>query len=152
MSDGSGTTPDRSRSPEEAAIPPADAVIPPPPPEIPVPDGLLNPPPSEIPVADAVIPPPPPEVRLRSAERPRPTILDGDQPAAVADDWAKPSVAPAVPTSGGYRGLTVAIFAFLLLLLVGAVVLGIYLLSTGSFPFLADDDSVAGPLLLTPLF
>ena len=142
MSDGSGTTPDRSRSPEEAAIPPADAVIPPPPPEIPVPDGLLNPPPSEIPVADAVIPPPPPEVRLRSAERPRPTILDGDQP----------SVAPAVPTSGGYRGLTVAIFAFLLLLLVGAVVLGIYLLSTGSFPFLADDDSVAGPLLLTPLF
>lgn len=151
MSDGSGTNPDETRRPEEAAIPPADAVIPPPPPEIPIPDGLLTPPPAETPAADAVIPPPPPEARLRSSERPRPAILEGDQPAAVADDWAKPSVAPEVPTSGGYRGLTVAIFAFLLLLLVGAVVLLVYLLSTGSFPF-PVSDAAAVPFALTPLF
>jgi hypothetical protein len=139
MSDGSGTTPDQSLPPEEPVIAPADAVIPPPPPEIPIPDGLLSPPPSEGSIPDAVIPPPPPEARLRSAERPRPAILQGDQPAAVADDWAKPSVAPEVPTSGGYRGLTVAIFAFLLILLAAAVVTGIYLLSTGRFPFVAFD-------------
>lgn len=151
MSDGSGTTPDQSRSPEEAVVPPADAVIPPPPPEIPIPEGLLNPPPAEIAVADAVIPPPPPEARLRSSERSRPAILEGDQPAAVADDWAQPSVAPEVPTSGGYRGLSVVIFAFLLLLLVGAVVVGIYLLSTGSFPFFVFNDAAAGPLRLAPL-
>ncbi|WP_223622839.1 hypothetical protein [Microbacterium sp. EST19A] len=145
MSDGSGTTPD------EPVIPPADAVIPPPPPEIPIPEGLLTPPPSEIPVPDAVIPPPPPEARLRSADRPRPAILDGDQPAAVADDWSKPSVAPEVPTSGGYRGLTIAIFAFLLLLLFGAVVVGIYLLSSGAFPF-PVSDAAAVPFAITPLF
>jgi hypothetical protein len=143
MSDGSGTTPDQSLPPEEPAIAPADAVIPPPPPEIPIPDGLLSPPPLESSIPDAVIPPPPPEARLRSAERPRPAILEGDQPAAVADDWAKPSVAPEVPTSGGYRGLTVVIFAFLLLLLVSAVVAGIYLLSTGSFPFFVFGDAAA---------
>ncbi|KJQ55471.1 hypothetical protein [Microbacterium sp. SA39] len=151
MSDGSGTTPDQSLSPEEPAIAPADTVIPPPPPEIPIPDGLLTPPPSEGSVPDPVIPPPPPEARLRSSERPRPAILQGDQPAAVADDWAKPSVAPEVPTSGGYRGLTVAIFAFLLLLLLGAVAVGIYLLSTGSFPFFTFGAASA-PNDLTPLF
>lgn len=151
MSDGSGTTPDEPRSPEEAAIPPADAVIPPPPPEIPIPEGLLTPPPSEIPVADAVIPPPPPETRLRSSERPRPAILEGDAPAAVAEDWAKPSVAPVEPTSGGYRGLTVAIFAFLFLLLAVAVGLLVFLLSTGSFPFVVFDDAAASSVL-TPLF
>ena len=139
MSDGSGTTPEEPVTPEEPAIAPADAVIPPPPPEIPIPEGLLTPPPAEIPVPDAVIPPPPPEARLRSSERPRPAILEGDQPAAVADDWAKPSVAPEVPTSGGYRGLTVAIFAFLLILLAAAVATGIYLLSTGRFPFMVFD-------------
>ncbi len=151
MSDGSGTTPDEPVTPEEPAIAPADVVIPPPPPEIPIPEGLLNPPPTESSVPDAVIPPAPVEARLRSAERPRPAILDGDQPAAVADDWSKPSVAPEVPTSGGYRGLTVAIFAFLFLLLVVAVVLLVYLLSTGSFPFPVSDAAVV-PIGLTPLF
>lgn len=146
MSDGSGTTP------EEPAIRPADAVVPPPPPETPIPEGLLTPPPSEIPVADAVIPPPPPEARLRSAERPRPALLEGDQPAAAADDWAKPSVAPEVPTSGGYRGLTVAIFAFLFALFAIAIGLLIYLLSTGSFPFVVfDTDAAALSFALTSL-
>lgn len=151
MSDGSGTTSEEPVTPDEPAIAPADAVIPPPPPEIPIPEGLLTPPPSEIPVADAVIPPPPPEARLRSSERPRPSILEGDQPAAVAEDWAKPSVAPAVPTSGGYRGLTVAIFAFLFLLFAVAVGLLIYLVSTGSFPFVVFDASVSSSVL-TQLF
>ena len=151
MSDGSGTNPDQSRSPEEAAIPPADAVIPPPPPEIPIPEGLLTPPPPANPVPDAVIPPPPPEARLRSADRPRPAILEGDQPAAVADDWSKPSVAPEVPTSGGYRGLTIVIFAFLLVLLVAAIIGGVYLLSTGTFPFVVFD-AAPGAFAVTPLF
>lgn len=147
------STPEEARIQGEQAIPPADAVIPPPPPEIPIPADLLTPPPLDIPPASAVIPPPPPETLRRSSDRPRPAILDGPQPAAVAEDWAKPSVAPEVPTSGGYRGLTVAIFAFLLLLLVAAVSVGIYLLSTGSFPFVAFDlDAAALALPLTPLF
>lgn len=143
MSDGSGTSPQESGIPDESAIPPADAVIPPPPPEIPIPDGLLAPP-SEIPPADAVIPPPPPATR-RSFDRPRPTpaILEGEQPAAVADDWAQPSVAPEVPTSGGYRVLTIVIFAFLFLLFVAAIVVGVYLLNTTSFPFAGADATVS---------
>ena len=175
MSDVSGTNPDPPITPEEPEIAPADVVIPadpdapvtseepeiapadivipPPPPEIPIPEGLLNPPPSEIPVADAVIPPPPPET-LRRSDRPRPTpaILEGDQPAAAADDWSQPSVAPEVPTSGGYRGLTVAIFAFLFALLVVAIVLLAYLLGTGRYPFFVFDDAAALTAVLTPLF
>jgi hypothetical protein len=154
MSDVSGTNPDQPDAADEPLIPPADVVIPPPPPEIPIPDGLLTPPPEpEIASADAVIPPPPPET-LRRSDRPRPTpaLLDAEPPPAVAEDWAKPSVAPEVPTSGGYRGLTVAIFAFLFVLLVAAIVTGAYLLNTGRFPFVVFDDATAGPLSFMLLF
>lgn len=139
MSGDGSANQDRPDPTGEPDIAPADAVIPPPPPEIPIPDDLLTPPPSESSVPDAVIPPPPPETRRRSADRTRPTpsVLEGEQPAAAADDWAEPSVAPQVPTSGGYRGLTIAIFTFLLLLLVAAVAVLIYLVSSGSFPFVA---------------
>lgn len=128
--------------PEEPVITPAAEVIPPPPPDIPIPDGLLAPPP-EIPPADVVIPPSSPATR-RGSDRPRPTpaILTVAPPAAVADDWAKPSVAPEVPTSGGYRAFTVVIFAFLFLLLVAAIVTGVYLLNTTGLPF-ADVDGAA---------
>ncbi|WP_337001338.1 MULTISPECIES: hypothetical protein [unclassified Microbacterium] len=160
MSDVSGTTPDEPigpegaeapmeiGTPEEPLIPPADVVIPPPPPEIPVPDGLLAPPPAEIPPADAVIPAPPPETRRRSAEHRRatPAARDEDQPSAAADDWALPSVAPEVPTSGSYRVLTVVIFAILILLLVAAVGVGIFLLNTVGLPF----AGAAADLALTP--
>ena len=148
MTDGSGTNPVEPVTPEEPVIAAADVVIPPPPPEIPIPEGLLTPPPSDTAVPDAVIPPPPPEARLRSSDRPRPAILEGDQPAAVADDWAQPSVAPEVPTSGGYRGLTVAIFAFLFALLVVAVVLLVFLLSTERYPFVVFDAAQAVGMVL----
>ncbi|WP_226534148.1 hypothetical protein [Microbacterium paraoxydans] len=147
MSDISGTTPEEPIGPEEGGvpeeplIPPAEAVIPPPPPDIPIPDGLLSPPPSAaIPPADAVLPPPPSETRRRS-DRPRPTpaILDGEPPAAVADDWARPSVAPEAPTSGSYGGLTVAIFVFLFVLLIAAIGLVVFLLNTVSFPWAGAD-------------
>ncbi|MEU4014442.1 hypothetical protein AB0E56_04170 [Microbacterium sp. NPDC028030] len=144
MSDSGGTHPEEPASPEEPSIPPADVVIPPPPPEIPIPEGLLAAPPSaDIPAADAVIPSPPAETRRRS-DRPRPTpaILEGEPPAAVADDWAQPSVAPEVPTSGGYGGLTVAIFVFLFLLLIGAVVLIVFLVNVVGFPFAGGDVAV----------
>jgi hypothetical protein len=161
MSDVSGTTPeepvgpegsvvpDEIGNPEESLIPPADEVIPPPPPEIPIPDGLLAPPPAEIPPADAVIPPPPPETRRRSAERrATPAVLDGEQPSAAADDWARPSVAPVEPTSGTYRGLSVVIFAVLILLLVAAIGTGIFLLTTVGLPF---AGAVAGFAVTPPL-
>ncbi|WP_447948649.1 hypothetical protein [Microbacterium maritypicum] len=140
-------SPDGVEVPDEPLIPPADVVIPPPPPEIPIPEGLLTPPPSDVPstasTLDAVIPPPPPATR-RGSDRPRPTpaILEGEPPAAVADDWALPSVAPEVPTSGGYRVLTVVIFAFLFLLFVAAIIVGVYLLNSTTFPFAGAD--VAG--------
>lgn len=149
MTDSSGITPEQPLPPEEPSIPPADVVIPPPPPEIPIPEGLLTPPPTDIPAADAVIPPPPPEARLRSERtRPTPAILDGEPPAAAADDWAQPSVAPQVATTGGYRGLTVVIFAFLLLLLVAAIGVGVFLLNTAGLPFAGADDTVARFLVL----
>ena len=137
--------------PDESLVPPADVVIPPPPPEIPIPDGLLTPP-SDLPsdaasdasALEAVIPPP--ATRRADRARPTPAILKGEPPAAVADDWALPSVAPEVPTSGGYRVLTVVIFAFLSLLLVAAIIVGVYLLNTMSFPF-ADADAAARPFL-----
>ena len=163
MSDVSGTPPeepvipDEAGVPEEPLIPPADVVIPPPPPEIPIPEGLLTPPPSEIPASDiapsdAVIPPPPVETRRRS-DRPRPTpaILDGEQPAAAAEDWAKPSVAPEVPTSGDYRVLTIVIFAFLFLLFIAAIVVGVYLLNTTSFPF-AGEAAAGAPFAVAGVF
>lgn len=155
MSDDSGRTPEEPVVPDEAAvaddavvpeapeIPPADVVIPPPPPEIPIPDGLLSEPPTEASTDDALIPPPPAERRRRSAHRSRqtPEMLDGEPPAAAADDWSQPSVAPEVPTSGGYRGLTVAIFAFLFLLAVAAIGVIVFLLNTSGLPFLSSADS-----------
>lgn len=155
MSDVSGTTPEEpvvpadAALPDEAAIPPADAVIPPPPPETPIPDGLLNPPtPPVIPDAEAVIPPPPPEP-LRRSDRPRrtPAVLEQEPPAAAADDWSQPTVAPEVPTSGNYRVLTAVIFVFLFLLLIAAVAVIVYLLNTTGLPF-AGVDPAAVPLAL----
>jgi hypothetical protein len=131
-------------------IPSEDAVIPPPPREAPIPDGLLSPPSTEasipdavIPPADVVIPPPPPEAMLPTTRRsrPKPAILTGEQPAPVAADWAQPSVAPEVPTSGGYRVLSAVIFGFLLVLLIAAVAAAFYL---GSVTFALGEvfDSV----------
>ena len=61
----------------------------------------------------------------------------------MADDWALPSVAPEVPTSGGYRVLTIVIFAFLFLLFVAAIVVGVYLLNTTTFPFAGADAATS---------
>lgn len=130
--------------------PTTDAVVPPPPPETPIPDGLIpaaptipaapeaeTPPPPHIPPADAVIPPPPPEAQLRSTRRPAPVADTSpeDRPAAAADDWAQPSIAPEVPTSGGYRVLSGVIFTVLFVLLLGAVAFGVFLATTTSFPW-----------------
>lgn len=159
MSDVSGTPPEepvvpegadlpdaREAMPAEPLIPPADVVIPPPPPEIPIPEGLLAEPASDIPSdvssVDAVVPPPPATRRGSDRARPTPAILEGEPPAAVADDWSQPSVAPEAPTSGGYRVLTVVIFAFLFVLLVAAIIVGVYLLNTTTFPFAGADEAV----------
>ena len=144
-------------------IPSGDAVVPPPPAEIPIPDGLIPPPPSEsaipdavIPpppsesaIPDAVIPPPPPEAMLPSTRRsrPKPAILTGDQPAPVAEDWSQPSVAPEAPTSGGYGALTFVIFAFLIVLLVAAIAGAVYLGTNVSFALATGEPAtVAGSL------
>ncbi|MGN7948692.1 hypothetical protein ACTJKH_08095 [Microbacterium sp. 22215] len=126
--------------------PSEDAVIPPPPLATAVPDATIPPPPPESSVPDVVIPPPPPEAMLPATRRsrPKPAILEGDQPAPVADDWAQPSVAPEVPTSGGYRALTIVIFTFLLLLLAAAIVGAIYLGVTTLGLSTVDSISVAG--------
>lgn len=141
-----------------------DAVAPPPAPETPIPDDLIPPepaiadassvipPPADVPIADAVIPPPPPEAMLpqtRSSRR-TPAILDGDQPAAAAEDWAQPSVAPQVPTSGGYRGLTVAIFVFLVALLVAAIVFVFYLVNNTTLDFASVSVGATVMALLSP--
>ncbi|WP_217994748.1 hypothetical protein, partial [Microbacterium hydrocarbonoxydans] len=90
-------------------------------------------------------PPPPAEAMLPATRRsrPKPAILTGDQPAPVADDWAQPSVAPEVPTSGGYRALSVVIFGFLVLLLAAAIAGAVYLGTTTSFASVADADAIA---------
>ncbi len=143
MTSDGGASPDEGTGSDEPVIPPQEAVVPPPPPETPIPDGLLAPPPADIPPADAVIPPPPPEARLRSDRtRPTPAILEGEQPAAVADDWSQRSIAPEVPATGTYRGLAVVIFGFLILLLVAAIVTGVVLL-TSPGGLLAADGSTA---------
>ncbi|WP_091227886.1 hypothetical protein [Microbacterium sp. 3J1] len=133
---------DDSRDPHDS---PADAVVPPPPPESSVPDVVIPPPPPESSVPDVVIPPPPPEAMLPATRRSRPTpaILTGDQPAPVADDWAQPSVAPEVPTTGGYRALSIVIFVFLVLLLAAAIAGAVYLGTTTSFASAALVDAVA---------
>ena len=125
--------------------PSEDAVIPPPPFASAVPDVVIPPPPPESSVPDVVIPPPPPEAMLPATRRtrPKPAILTGDQPAPVADDWAQPSVAPEVPTSGGYRALTFVIFAFLLLLLAAAIIGAIYLGVTTFGLSAVDSSSIA---------
>lgn len=139
MSDDSRATQD----PQDPQIPPRDAVIPPDAPETPIPEGLLTDVP-DIPIADAVIPPPPPELMPSSRRtRPKPAILDDDAPSAAAEDWARPSVAPEVPLSGGYRGFSIAVFGVLFLLLAAAVVVGIYLVTSTTFPFAAADPLVS---------
>lgn len=114
-------------------------------PEIPSVDAVIPPPPSESSVPDAVIPPPPAEAMLPATRRsrPKPAILTGDQPAPVADDWAQPSVAPEVPTSGGYRALSVVIFGFLVLLLAAAIAGAVYLGTTTSFASATDAEAIA---------
>lgn len=143
--------PDGVIPPPAAEAPIPEGLIPPPPPETPIPDGLLSaapvipPPPADIPSADAVIPPPPPEAMLPSTRRsrPKPAILTGDQPGPAADDWAQPSVAPTVPSSGGYRVLSAVIFIFLFVLLAGAVAAAIYLGTSVTLALPADAPVVA---------
>lgn len=124
--------------------PSADAVVPPPPPETPIPAGLMSPPfdippaSADIPPADAVIPPPPPEAMLPSRRSARtPAVFEGEQPTAAADDWAQPSVAPEVPSSGGYGVLSAVIFILLFVMLAAAIAAAVYLGANTSFA-LAD--------------
>ena len=155
-----------SRDSTDPQVPPADAVIPPPPPETPIPDGLIPPasavpestavippPPADIPPADDVIPPPPPEAMLPATRRSRPTpaILLGDQPAPAADDWNEPTITPEIPSSGGYRGLTIAIFVFLLVLLAVGIAAVVYLATTTSFAMAELDVTVALTVGVTSL-
>jgi hypothetical protein len=145
--------------------PTRDAVVPPSPPETPIPEGLIppspsipgapeaeTPPPPHIPPADDVIPPPPPEAQLRSTRRPTPVAdaSSDDRPAAVADDWAQPSVAPEAPTSGGYRVLSGVIFLVLTLVLLGAIAMGVFLATTTSFPWSSGDGASLTLLVLPP--
>jgi hypothetical protein len=169
MSDDSATPHDPATPPEPADTPsPADApadsplalpepVIPPPPPEIPIPDGLIPPassdvpdavippPPLDIPPADSVIPPPPPEAMVPSRRSTRPASPD-DAPAAVSEEWSQPTMTPEV-SSGGYRGLTAAIFVFLLVLFAGAIALVIYLATSTrlEFPSFGEDAPISAP-------
>lgn len=148
MSDASGTTPDEPGAPYEAVppdaagpeiapadavIPSADDVIPPPPPETPIPEGLLAAPDAE----GDVLPAP---TRRSERSRPTPAILQGEQPAAAAEDWAQRSIAPEVPETGSYRVLAVVVFVVLFLLLAAAVVMLVVLITTVELPFAA-----AGP-------
>ncbi|WP_101848033.1 hypothetical protein [Zhihengliuella sp. ISTPL4] len=149
MGDASGTTPDESAAPDQGAapdavgaeiapadavIPSADDVIPPPPPETPIPEGLLTAPDA----AGEVLPAP---TRRSERSRPTPSILQGEQPAAAADDWAQRSIAPEVPETGSYRVLAGVIFVFLFLLLAAAVVTFVVLITTVGLPFAAADPS-----------
>ncbi|MCM3778880.1 hypothetical protein [Microbacterium hydrocarbonoxydans] len=150
MSDDSTRPQDDSAdavAPPPATPVPDELLAAPPASDTPVPEGLLTPPPpAEIAPADAVIPPPPADAELpatRSARR-RPAVLADDAPSAVADDWARPSVAPQDPDPGSYRGLAVAVFAVLVLLLAGAVAAAVYLATSVGLPFAAD--AVAAPI------
>ncbi|WP_149083863.1 MULTISPECIES: hypothetical protein [Microbacterium] len=121
--------------PADAVIPPAEAVIPPPPPETPVPEGLLAAPTD---AASEVVPP----TRRSERSRPTPAILQGEQPAAAADDWAQRSISPEVPETGSYRVLAGVIFAFLFLLLAAAVVTLVVLITTVGLPFAGGEPAV----------
>lgn len=165
MSDDSATPHDPETPPDPADAPsPADSplaipepVIPPPPPEIPIPDGLIPsassdapdavipPPPLDIPSADSVIPPPPPEAMVPSRRSTRPAS-PADAPAAVSEEWSQPTMTPEV-SSGGYRGLTAAIFVFLLVLFAGAIALVIYLATSTrlEFPTFGQEAPVSAP-------
>ena len=147
MSNASGTTPDEPGAPYGAAPPdaagpeiaPADAVIPsagdvfpPPPPAPPIPEGLLAAPDA----AGDVLPAP---TRRSERSRPTPAILQGEQPAAAAEDWAQRSIAPEVPETGSYRVLAVVVFVVLFLLLAAAVVTLVVLITTVGLPVAAAD-------------
>ncbi|MHC9044571.1 hypothetical protein ACYX8G_08320 [Microbacterium saperdae] len=167
MSDDSATPHDPETPPDPAVAPsPADSplsipepVIPPPPPEIPIPDGLIPPassdvpdavippPPLDIAPADSVIPPPPPEAMVPSRRSARPAgTSDAPAPAAVSEEWSQPTMTPEVP-SGGYRGLTAAIFVFLLILFAGAIALVIYLATSTrlELPSFGQEAPVSAP-------
>jgi hypothetical protein len=95
---------------------------------------------------DAVVPPPPTfdgpatgstaaaSDSLRSTARraasrpPAPTGIDAVE-SGPAPDLDPAFAAPETPSSGSYRGLTIAIYGLLLVLLAAAIVLGIYLLN-----------------------
>ncbi|MFS0853691.1 hypothetical protein [Microbacterium sp. 179-I 3D4 NHS] len=109
-------------------------------------DDVVPPPPVfEGSTGDAVVPPPPSfdgpvtgsaapaSDALRSTSRRAASTGVSAAPTAGPDETGPAPdpdpafAAPETPSSGSYRGLTVAIYAFLLILLAGAVALGIYL-------------------------
>lgn len=136
----------------------ADAVVPPPPAFDDAEAAAVVPPP---PVfddnrADVVVPPPPAfdgpltgsvpgtgdtaSAPLR--RRPLPPVA-APEPGPLAPDPDPAFVAPEVPASGGYRGWTVAIFSFLVLLLAGAIALVIYLATSTTLNFPGFDDALS---------
>lgn len=143
MTDDS-TTPSEPDPREEDV---ADAVVPPPPVfDDDRADAVVPPPPVfEGSTGDEIIPPPPvfdgPALGTPDgAESPRttrratdpadfpPPVLPSELGTAPEPDPA--FAAPEIPSSGGYRGLTIAIFAFLFVLLGAAIAVGIYLASS----------------------
>lgn len=99
---------------------------------------------------DDVVPPPPAfdggvtgapasdSLRRRSL----PPVAAPD-PGPLAPEPDPAFVAPEVPASAGYRGWTVAIFSFLVLLLAGAIALVIYLATSTTLNFPSFDDAAA---------
>ncbi len=131
--------------PDEPLIPPADVAIAtrPPPPEIPIPEGLLAEPaghrhPSDVSSVDAVVlRRHPRRVAVPTVHAPTPAILEGEPPAAVADDWSQPSVAARgadirrLSRAHRRRDLRVPVRAPRR----AAIIVGVYLLNTTTFPF-----------------
>lgn len=119
-----------------AAVP-ADDIVPPPP----VFDGstgddVIPPPPSfDGPLAGAATPGE--AGALRASRRPvseRLPVPPSSDEAVTAPEPDPVFTAPDAPVSSGYRGISVAIFAFLLLLLVGAIALGVFLATNTTLP------------------
>lgn len=104
--------------------------------------------------ADVVVPPPPSfdgpltgsvpgtgdaaSAPLR--RRPLPPVA-APEPGPLAPEPDPAFVAPEVPASGGYRGWTIAIFSFLVLLLAAAIALVIYLATSTTLNFPSFDDA-----------
>jgi hypothetical protein len=147
------TTPSEPEKREEDV---ADAVVPPPPVFDDAAAAAVVPPP---PVfddnrADVVVPPPPSfdgpltgsvpgagdSASAPLRRRPLPPVAV-PEPGPLAPEPDPAFVAPEVPASGGYRGWTVAIFSFLVLLLAGAIALVIYLATSTTLNFPSFDDA-----------